>query len=250
VGGLSGLHLVHGVMRAGVSAPASARPAVAGGALVAVGEGPLAALATRLPDVLTDGAAAADLFSDVERTRAVALAHHELLSAVAATGDIAPVRLGALRDGEASVRAMLAAESAHFSERLAAVAGMVELAVRLVTDADAPHQPAPAAATGRDYLRARSAVANAGRDHEALASLFAREAEQTFAVLAADTRPGGAAPAGQPKRWLDLALLVRREAVSEVAGLAESLGQKARRLRLVLSLTGPWPAYSFVAKEG
>jgi hypothetical protein len=253
LGSLSTLHLVHGVMRAGaILPPQGLAAAIAGGELTLVSENELAALTTRLPAYLPCGTAAADLFSDVERTRATALEHHRVLSEIAGVADIAPVRLGALRTDEGSVRDMLTAEADQLGQALANVSGMVEIAVRILATAAAaaPQAPSAAPATGRDYLRARSAVANATRDHETLATSFARDAAALLTSVASQTRASQAAtPVGQPKRWLDLSMLVPRDGIAEIETLLDGLRRRADGLRLAITLAGPWPAYSFVAKE-
>jgi hypothetical protein len=252
VGSLSALHLVHGVMRAGATLPPHGlAAAIAGGELTLVIEQDLAALTTRLPEHLPCGTAASDLFGDVERTRAAALEHHRVLAEIAGGCDIAPVRLGALRAGEASVREMLSAEAGQLGEALANVSGMVEIAVRIVSaGAGAPQAASAAPASGRDYLRARSAVASAARDHDALAASFARDAAEMLKAVAAQTRTSQAkVPPGQPRRWLDLSMLVRRDGIAEVETVLAGLRRRGDALRLGLTLAGPWPAYSFVAKE-
>ncbi len=256
MGGLSTLHLVHGVMRAGSKMPSlDLAAAIAGGELTLVRAHELAALTTRLPEQLACGTPAIELFSDVERTRSAALEHHRVLSDVAASHDIAPVRLGALRVGEASIVEMLQADAAQLSDALDTVSGMVELALRIVATGGPGPVLAPAPgmqpATGRDYLRARSASASAGRDHDARVTSFVRDAKELLDAVAGETRASaGMTPPGQPRRWLDLAMLVNRDTVSSVETLVQGLVRRAEPLRLAITLSGPWPAYSFVAKEG
>ena len=230
---------------------------ISGGKLTLVSTHRLAALATRLPEQLACGTPAIKLFDDVERTRSAALEHHRVLSDVAARHDIAPVRLGALRACEASVREMLEADAAQLSDALDTVSGMVELAVRIVATGGPSPPPAPPLvpvmqpATGRDYLRARSARATASRDHDAHVASFVRDARQLLDAVAGETRASaGTTPPGQPRRWLDLAMLVKRDAAGNVETLVQGLVRRAEPLRLAVTLIGPWPAYSFVAKEG
>jgi Gas vesicle synthesis protein GvpL/GvpF len=251
VGGLNTLHLVHGVMRAGTAGLPPLAAAVEGGTLTLVEAGPLAALTTVLPRTLRCGTPASDLFGDVERTRAAALEHHRVLSGIAASHDVAPVRLGALRAGDASVIDMLREDAERLADVLAEVSGMVEVVVRIVSSAlDAAPAPVAAPATGRDYLRARSASAQAGRHHEARAQAFADIVRERLALHASRVKAGPlVSTPGQPRRWLDLAMLVPRDAVPAVEAETSALVAEAGVLRLAVTLAGPWPAYSFVAKE-
>jgi hypothetical protein len=242
---MSAAMLIHAVMAAGAQ-PTGASP-VPGAVLEVITEGGLGALVSRLP-LESDH----DLFADPDASAALSLAHHELLTRLAADIDLAPVRLGAAYADVQSVRALLADQGDAFRAALARIAGAREFAVTLTPVAGQVAAPVSQPATGRAFLQRRSVEADARRRQGEAARATA---EAAFRTLLAHARtyafqpPRRHALAEQEKRLLDAALLVAAEATPcfEDAVLAAQDAALAAGCRL--TVRGPLPAYSFVAPQ-
>jgi hypothetical protein len=149
--------------------------------------------------------------------------HEEVVEALMEERDLLPVRFGTLiRDEDAAARAVTARRE-ELAASLERVRGAVELSVRAH-----PRRPdeAPVAASGVDYMQAKSRRLEAARLlHEPLAFL------SRDAVVHAGPE------------LLRAAYLVDREAVDGFVALVRRLGRSHPGLDLVC--TGPWPPYSF-----
>lgn len=234
---MSGPLLIHGLVESDapvpMGAPAHRRVAVPGSP-------ELAALVSVL-QVTADGTA----------DTAEALRHHEILAAYAAVTDVAPVRFGAVAADEVAASNLLGQHADAHAAALDRVAGCVEFAARLTTCAAAAPDPEPPAQTGRSYLQAR--LSNRQRREAAQAAQAALVARVSTA-LAEHARESFALPprparGEQPPRVLDLALLVPRGAIEYLVAEARALDDEAADSGLMLTLSGPWPAYSFVTPE-
>jgi len=222
--------LVHGVLWAADAARLEAD---------VIAHDDLAALVSRE----ADSPAAAQ---QAEAAIALALRHHERLSAAAARCDILPVRLGAFFGDEAAVRAMLAGAASAFRDRLQIAADAIEMAL-VVEDLGPPAEPPGPSPGGVAYLRARAAALDADRRRgpriaEALAGL---EAELGAVARLTVRRPidrqrGGA-------RIFELALLIQRRAIQTASLLVSAKTGAAAALGLRIALDGPWPVYSFAS---
>jgi hypothetical protein len=214
--------LVHGVMRAADARGLAARVAPFGDLAAVVSE-----------DNEPEG-------DDAARTLALAQRHHALLSEIAATCDVLPVRLGAAFADEAAAARQLAEMADVFRAGLAACAGAVEYSL-VVEDLGAPVAPEPPDSGGKTYLKARS---------EALARSRARPARiaETLDGLEAQLRPHVRALARRPAappRALDLTALVQRHATPTVLSWINQRQDELAALGLAADLRGPWPVYSF-----
>jgi Gas vesicle synthesis protein GvpL/GvpF len=149
--------------------------------------------------------------------------HEEVVEGLMQGRDLLPVRFGTLvSDEEAAARALMNRRD-ELTASLERVRGAVELAVR--AHAREPDE-APVAATGIDYIRAKSRRMELARLlHEPLASI-ARDSR---------TRPG--------PELLRAAYLVDRDDVDRFVALVRELEESHAELDLVC--TGPWPPYSF-----
>jgi hypothetical protein len=127
-----------------------------------------------------------------------------------------------------------------YRDRLALIAGRVELSVELGRREDVG--PRPAKVGGRAYLRAAALDLSACEVGMATAaSLLAMFTERDDADLIVRTAP-------LPAVRLQAAVLVKRSAAPRLAQKIET-ALNAISGRLVCRVTGPWPPYSFSAIE-
>jgi hypothetical protein len=133
---------------------------VPGAMLAYVVEAGLAALVSRLPVGSGD-----ELFADPETAAALSLAHHELLTRLSDRADLAPVRLGAVCESDASAAALLRDQADAFRAALARIAGAREFAVKVSPLPAAETQSViEAPATGRSFLQRRAEAAQRQRN--------------------------------------------------------------------------------------
>lgn len=192
-----------------------------------VGAGALAAVIADAPESQT-----------IDTLRA---AHYQVIAALAAKSDIAPMQFGAVLEDDAAVEAWLATAQGDLSDIVARVAGCAELIATVtiaVTDLD---PPTGEISGGSAYLRAQAARLRAeerahGRARERARLLI--EAVEPFirAHRVFDVREASDAIAAA-----DAAFLVSREQARYVRDKLNDLADGDVRL------SGPWPPFSFCA---
>ncbi|CAL75178.1 putative gas vesicle synthesis protein, GvpF/L-like [Bradyrhizobium sp. ORS 278] len=212
-------------------------------ACAVIGEGrttDVVALASRL----TPAQAAA--LEDPQAITALALMHAARLGEVAATMDIVPLKFGTFASSLTAMSGICDQAEPQVRAALERIAGRLEFGVRIaqIATADTVRDVKPT--NGRDYLRSR--VDKRAQDRRA------SEARQTFAAAVREVL-GQVCVAQQPLSddrassalLLNLACLVERRGVGAFLQVAQSYACDASSLGLTLTVTGAWPAYSFVA---
>jgi hypothetical protein len=156
-----------------------------------------------------------------------ALARHDrVVASLAERGAVLPMRFGSLVDGERGLRELLTERGDQLRQQLDHVRGRVEIGVRAVW-ADRGPCPSPAP-TGRAFMQAKL-------DRHRAAQRKADELHEPLAGLAADSV---------------LTLCPHADTAFSAAYLverahAESFAQRASSSADELTVTGPWPPYSF-----
>ena len=179
-------------------------------------------------------AVVAELEGALEPTDERVLAHARVVDALATANDaVLPVRFGrGFRDLD-DLELAAARLAPELEERLAVVAGCVEIGLHVV----APQQTARAGASGRDYMQRRL------RDLARLEAL----AEDIHAPLAERARAATRTYSVGPTALLRAAYLVP---AADVATFRTAVEHAQRRHEeLSFACTGPWPPYSFAAPE-
>jgi hypothetical protein len=183
---------------------------------------------------------------------ATARAHHRVVDAIGRDHPIAPLRLATVYVDDDSIRALVDAEEEAFTAALERIRGCHEWGVKAFAAARTDLEPSdddPALGPGAAYLFRRRAA----RERASRARRQTREAaESLHQVLAA------AASASRRYPPQDPALSGHREdMVLNAAYLVEVGGSRAftsvvdawRSPLIEVTLTGPWPPYSFAALE-
>jgi len=154
--------------------------------------------------------------------------HEEVVEALMRDRDLLPVRFGTRLPDEAAAARAVADRREALAVALQRVRGAVELAVRLLAEAEGG-QEAEAPAGGADYMQQRRAAAEvAAAIHAPLSRLARASAER---------------PSPVRNEVLRAAYLVDREAVERFGHAVAGLQREHPRLRILC--TGPWPPYSF-----
>jgi len=196
---------------------------------------------------------------DLDWLEQAARAHHGVIAAVAGTRPVVPARLATVYTCAAAVEAMLRERAADFREALARIAERSEWGVKaFVATPASPDGPSGAAAEGPGrgapgtaYLQRRREQLTAGQDARRKAMVSAQTVDAELARLSLSARrypPQAPDLAGRSTAMaLNAAYLVADERADKfVAAVAELA---ARHPAVRLTLTGPWPAYSFAAPD-
>ena len=190
---------------------------------------------------------------DLDWLAGTARAHHAVLETAAKRGPVVPMRLATLFADDAGVAGTLRERADDFRRALSVITGRSEWGTKAY--AAKPVEPVadPAlqvAGPGAAYLQRRRAQLTASEDarQEALASARTVHAELgRFAVSSRLYPPQAPGLAGQPAPMvLNAAYLVADDRAGEFAAAVTDLAGRHRFVQL--TMTGPWPAYSFVGE--
>lgn len=181
-----------------------------------------------------------DLASE-EGTIRFAQARHEILCHYAGAADVIPVAPGDAFSDAGAVAQRIDRDVSRIAGLHARLAGCAEYALTIDTEPEA--DAAMKAATGRDHLRLRARM----RDMRGERSNARHRFVEGFAsglgdvVEAHRTVAGRAAP-----RLARVDLLLRRDRIGACTAAITARLDEARNLGLRLSLTGPYPPFSFL----
>jgi gas vesicle protein GvpL/GvpF len=236
---------LYGVVASG-AAPPDVSAVDARHDVVALVEGPVAGLASRVSLVEFDQAALPERLADAAWLEEKIRAHEQVLDSALAAGAVVPCRFCTVYRDEHELRRFLADRGELLAAALERLEGRVELGVKAFATATA-RSDAAAAESGRAYLEARRREKQA---REELAHTRAATADDLHRRLLAAAEDGV---------LLDLQNreLSGRDAemvfngsylVVDTARFAEAVAG-APPAGFELELTGPWPPYNFVPEE-
>jgi hypothetical protein len=177
---------------------------------------------------------------DLEQVSRAALAHEAVVESFAAAAAVLPMKLFTIFASDDRAVAHVRARRRHIGTIVERVARHQEWGVRVVRD-----RPLWAArvkaASGVDYLTRKKAKRDA--PDEALDALYARLAARTG--LAKRRLPAQLGAPGA-RLMLDAAFLVPRARAASFQELASRESRRLARRGYRLSVSGPWPPYSFM----
>jgi hypothetical protein len=193
--------------------------------------------------------------NDLDRLEAMARAHHGVVERVGELGPVAPTRLATVYDDDDGVTAMLRQHGDELVASLARVHGRQEWGVK----AFATSAP-PTAASSRPDARAESGAAYLRRRQESLSASQAAGAAAFAAADALHVRLSATAPAARRHRPQDPRLrgddrrMVLNAAYLLPDGHADAFANLVAAAalehpQLSVSVTGPWPPYSFTVTQ-
>jgi hypothetical protein len=190
--------------------------------------------------------------SDLDWVAAAGAAHHAVADALAASHVVLPFRLFTVFSSEAKMLATLGRRKARIKEALARVTGREEWVLRIGPpdpariDSSAAGSIAPAA-SGTNFLRAKADARRQEAERSARVATAAAEAFETLRPLADDAR-SRPAEAGNPL-LLDAAFLIRSGTIEQFRDALTVAAEGLLRDGCPVSLTGPWPPYSFASLD-
>ena len=199
---------------------------------------------------------------DLDWLERTARAHHEVVETVAKERPVVPMRLATVYSSDEAAAGMLRKRADDLRQALTRITGRSEWGVKghVAKPADPAGEPerpvagraGPATGPGAAYLSRRRAQLAARQDARQEAVTGAQAVHAELSRLSASARvypprsPEIAGAAGV--MVLNAAYLVADERAEEFG--AAVTGLAARHRALQLTLTGPWPAYSFVGQDG
>jgi hypothetical protein len=191
--------------------------------------------------------------SDLDWVSRAAVAHERVVESFIDATAVLPMKLFTIFTSDARAVAHVRAEKARIASAVKRVANHHEWGVRVVLDrARASHASARSTArtgrTGVDYLarkkaRRDAAVELAERARETVAALYDRLAERS---RQARRRTAGELPVESGPLLLDAAFLVPRTRSAAFQALAAREARALAQRGYGLTITGPWPPYTFV----
>ncbi|APE19856.1 MULTISPECIES: GvpL/GvpF family gas vesicle protein [Streptomyces] len=225
-----------------------------------VAAGGLVALVSAVPEAAFDEAALQRRLEDLDLLEELARAHHAVVDAAFARAVVLPFRLATVYRDEDRVAEVLGGHRERFTELLGWLDGHVELGVKVHADPEsaaslagtAPQEPggaAPAAGSGRAYLRQRMQRRRGTEDLYRAAGAVADEAAGVARQLARAAVVHRAQQGGLSGRQgvniANHAYLVSADGEARFREEVEAVARSVPGVRV--EVTGPWAPYSFAA---
>jgi hypothetical protein len=177
------------------------------------------------------------------------LEHEQVVESFVAAGPVFPLGFGVLLADPEALCAAVAPHLETLSTFFAGTVGRQEWCLKFYLRESPPRrgEMALAARSGLDYLAARRALPQQQATRDTAGCRFVEHALEQLRPLceAMLGREAGAAPGKGLRLLANLALLVCGSACGALLLAVEALVAPAAEQGLELTLTGPWPLYSF-----
>jgi hypothetical protein len=186
---------------------------------------------------------------DLDWVAEIAVAHEAVVEHFASLREMAvvPMKMFTMFTNEARAVAEMNSRRQEIDAVAGRIAGCEEWGVR-VTRRSAPARTQSARPrTGAAFLAARKKVRDDARNAIEAAATAAVAAYDLLLPLAKDARRRNDSPSGATPPLLDAAFLVRARGRAKFRAAARQAAQVCDRAGAEMTLTGPWPAYNFVA---
>lgn len=211
-------------------------------------------IATEVPLEIYGSKPLEKALGDLDWVGRVALAHEAVVEHFAGRRETTaiPMKLFTMFSSPERAVSDVRARKAAISRVMRRIAGAEEWGVRIVrADAPAPRRVgATRAATGTAFLAARKHMRDVSREARAEAAAVALDAFDDLAGVARDARRRDESPAvGTSTPLLDAAFLVPVARRRTFTTAARRLAARCAKAGVRMTLTGPWPAYTFVRGE-
>ncbi len=173
------------------------------------------------------------------------VAHQRAVSAIARGTEILPARFGTVFRSETSLRQHVRGRARFLKRDFERVRGADEWGVK-VFGVPLNARPIPKVRTGKDYLKAKSALLPKKREplhaNGDLAKFY-----QALKRVASETATVGNISSGQRGLAFQTSLLVKRAHRKKLESVLKKFSETWESRRRI-ECTGPWPPYSFVSR--
>jgi hypothetical protein len=249
---------LYAVTEAGAEFPVDGVTGVGGGPVRPVGVAELTAIVSDVSQPEFGEAALRRNLEDLHWLEKTAREHHAVIEAVAEQGPVVPMRLATVYDSDTGLAGTLEERAADLHRALSRVRACHEWGVRgyVSEPADSPAATAKPEHAGDDrplspgaaYLQRRRTELNARESARREATSSAQTVYEELSQVTSGARlypPQSPELTGQSAVMvLNAAYLVADDRTAEFQDQVTALARHHQSLQL--TLTGPWPAYSFV----
>jgi hypothetical protein len=173
------------------------------------------------------------------------VAHQRVISAISRLTDILPTRFGTVFRTEDTLCKHIRKRVRGLKKDFERIKGADEWGIK-VFNLQPVALPMPEVHTGKDYLKAKSALLPS-RKPKATQRDYLVQFEQALADVATETAPAGNVSRGQRGLSFQTSLLVKRAKRKRLESVLEKFAREWARERRI-ECTGPWPPYSFVSR--
>jgi hypothetical protein len=194
-----------------------------------------------------------DALRDLDWVGSVAVTHDAVVEHFARVprASVIPMKLFTMFSSDDRALAGMGAKADDLARVFDHIEGCEEWGIRVVRNQDVPKRQVPAepVRSGAAFLAARR---QARDDARAVLEAAAEAADDVYASLAGLARDGRRrvdGSSGSTGALLDAAFLVPSGKRATFHAAAKKAARRAARQGALVTLTGPWPAYSFVGVE-
>lgn len=259
----------YGVVDGAAVVPLDGVGAVGGdGGVERVEAGGLAVLVSRVPRAVFDAEPLREHLNDLQWLERVARAHEAVLDRALRSTTVVPLRLCTIYENAERVRAMLAADREPLAAALRFLAGRQEWGAKLTLDPERLLEHAratsPEACAAEDdlvgrteggaYLERRRLDRHLRDRAEQLASTIAQDVHERLRRCATDAVTRAAQnrdlSGHEGDMVLNAAYLVDAGEVGALHAEAEAVEAGLGHVGGRLTVTGPWPPYNFLPRDG
>jgi len=168
--------------------------------------------------------------------------HQRTVSEISDSVTLLPARFGTVFNSDQSLLEHIREQKGALTAALARIEGTEEWGVKLFLNPSPPASPIEIT-SGRDYLRAKSAMVQTRKHTELDPDVveFARELQS----VAVDSAPSGKVSSGQNNLEWQASFLVRKKDRPKWDRVLKKYATRWADRREI-QCTGPWPPYSFV----
>lgn len=179
---------------------------------------------------------------NLEWLSAVSVRHQRTVAQISEAVTLLPARFGTVFKSEKTLTDHIREQKDQLERKLARIDGAEEWGVKLFLNVETAVSEIKVA-SGRDYLRAKSAMSQVKRRSELDPEVaeFARELQS----IAADSAPTGKVSSSQSNLEWQATFLVRKKDRPKWDRLLKKYATRWADRREI-QCTGPWPPYSFV----
>src|SRR5262245_33979369 len=189
---------------------------------------------------------------DLDWVAEIAIAHESVVEHFAGLRDAAvvPMKLFTMFSNEARAVEEMNSRRTEIDAVFGRIAGCEEWGLRVTRRTRPARAPAARPRSGTAFLAARKKVRDDARSAVEKAATAALAAYDLLLPLAKDARRRNDSPSGATPPLLEAAFLVRSRGRAKFRAAARRAARLCDNAEAEMTLTGPWPAYNFVAEGG
>lgn len=204
-----------------------------------------------VPSHIYNAASLEPRLADLDWVSRSGAAHHAVSEALAESHVVLPFRLFTLFSSEQKAVATLGRSKTRIAQALARLKGRQEWVLRIGAPdparLPAPQSEPPPATTGTSFLRKKAHTRREGIERAARVKVDATAVFEALRAIADETNARTIEPGTNV--LLDAAFLVKTRQTTTFKNTVARTARRLLRDGCPVSLTGPWPPYSFASLD-